>query len=135
MIENIEISRNSIRYERSDIRVEYSKIFKNCRYAELFNISQKGMSIRLASNLKFNKSHKFIINFGAQKSFVVKGVIVSKSKDLKEGKAGLLNKFKRMGKCSNYNYGVCFNQNCDDYQAHLLSSNIHKKLKYYKAEK
>lgn len=130
MSKKIEIPRQYIRYNRSDITVfirERGKIFS---YVELLNISQQGLSCRIGSSMKLKKRLELLIKFNESKSFELNGYIANKSKIESEEQAPFMERIWGilMPDHSFHNYGINFNEVNDDFKLFLLKSNMQKKL-------
>lgn len=125
-----EIPRKTLRYKRSDIGILYRNgILKN-KKLELLNISQQGMLIKLASNLKLHKRMNFIIKFNEEREFELTGNIVSKSK-IQSRSSAKLEATKKPSSSTHksiYHYGVSFNEADDSFKSYLLKSNIEKRM-------
>jgi len=132
-MENLtELPRKTLRYRRSDIKISCRKKMQASNKLELLNISQQGMLIKLASNLKLHKPMKFIIKFDEKIKFVLNGNIVRKERIQNKNVGELKATKKTLISTDNsvYQYGVYFNEVDDDFKSYLLRSNIAIRLRY-----
>lgn len=122
--------RNTIRYKRSDICVLIYQ-GRDSEHAELVDISQQGMAIRLASSLKKNRLFGFRVTFNDNKAFELKGYVTNKSivqtEDESQDQKIKWSLFKP--KNSVYSYSISFNEACDDFKAYLIQSSMQRRLK------
>jgi hypothetical protein len=128
----VEISRKSIRYKRSDIKVFIIE-GKDFQYVELVDISQQGLAIRLVSSLKLKKAVKIRINFNEDKDFELDGHVISKSIVQTEGELQVKKRVWSLFQSNNSpcTYSIGFDDVSNDFQSYLLRSNMEKRLKHH----
>ena len=113
MSKKIEKPRQFIRYNRSDVTVFIREKGENLAYVELLNISQQGVSFRIASNMKLKKHLELIIKFDKNHTFELKGYIIYKFKDMIEAKTQFMERVWGviMPGYSSHKYGISFKKN------------------------
>jgi len=125
-----EAPRARVRYKRPDINVLIKMGMGKLFYAELLDISQQGMSIRLDSKLRVNKDYKFLFQFSDKKRFELKGKVISKLSGQQQEKVNLIKRILCLftSDCAVTNYGIMFEMD-RGFKSHLLNTGMEKHLR------